>query len=241
MSSAICARYEDAAEVAAELGRVAGTLNVTLDALAQAADAAAAASEAVAASAPVLPPTARAMVTLARAVRETVRPLGLALEAQRKRLLDLRAALALSVLHTDMALLVASDLIAGTAIGDPARSIGDLTTAVASSIEEGEETRRAAAAGLLAAADAVDDAHARLLEFQRLLANWRTLVVRSGVGDRLSAGLAPIDARLGEGMRDMAALTALAARCRGLAAPVDTGDLRGAAASVVGAVRVRRG
>jgi aerotaxis receptor len=234
------ARYEDAAEVAAELGRVAGTLHVSLDALARAADAAAEASEAVAASAPVLPPTARATVTLARALRETVRPLSVALDAQRRRLLDLRAALALSVLHTDMALLVAADLIAGTAIGDPARSIGDLTTAVASSIEEAEETRRAAAAGLLAAADAVDDAHARLLEFQRLLANWRTLVVRSGVGERLSVGLAPIDARLGEGMRDMAALTALAARCRGLAAPVDTGDLRGAAASVVGAVRARR-
>ncbi|BDZ60905.1 hypothetical protein GCM10025873_06960 [Demequina sediminis] len=65
-------------------------------------------------------------------------------------------------------------------------------------------------------------------------------MVRSGVGERLSAGLAPIDARLGEGMRDMAALTALAARCRGLAAPVDTGDLRGAAESVRGAVRVSR-
>ncbi|BDZ60904.1 hypothetical protein GCM10025873_06950 [Demequina sediminis] len=85
----------------------------------------------------MLPPTARATVTLARALRETVRPLSVALDAQRTRLLDLRAALALSVLHTDMALLVAADLIAGTAIGDPARSIGDLASAVAVSIEEG--------------------------------------------------------------------------------------------------------
>lgn len=231
------ARYDAAAGLASELVTARDELARTLALLEQSTDAAAEAAASVADAAPVLVSTARAVATLARGIREDLAPLGAHLDAERARLLDLRAMLALSVLHVDMAMIFAGEALSGEAYGDPRASIADLSDTVASSVAASEHLRTGSAAGLARIADSIDAAHSRLLEFQRMMANWRNLVVRSGVSARLAGVLGPVDESLRGVLAQMQSLAKLAVACRAEAVPAPTEALLAHAAAVGGSVR----
>ncbi|MDN4482099.1 PAS domain-containing protein [Demequina lignilytica] len=230
-------RYDVAVGLASELTAARDDLQRTLALLQGSTDAAAEAAASVADAAPVLVSTARAVATLARGVGEDLTPLGAALDDQRALLLDLRASLALSVLHTDMALIFAGEALSGEAYGDPVTSIADLAQTVADSVVASDQLRTGSAEGLRRIADAIDAAHGRLLEFQRMMANWRNLVVRSGVSGRLAGVLGPVDDALRGVLGQMQGLTALAAACREQAVPAPTDRLLAHAAAVGEGVR----
>lgn len=222
-------RYEDAVEVADALATAGGRLADGLRALAQASQSAADAAGTVAEDAPVLSTTARACVTMARDAAEHLEPMVGVLGTVRTAVLDLRARLALSVLHNDMAMIFAGEVSHGEAVGDPARSVLHLGQTVATSVSEGESARQVTVDGLALIAGMVTAANEELLAFQRMLSNWRAVVVRSDVSAQLAPYLAPIDERLASGLRDMRKLSELASSCEALRAQIAASTLRDAA------------
>ncbi|WP_084073156.1 hypothetical protein [Demequina sp. NBRC 110052] len=219
---ALLARYSTAAQMAEELAAGRDRLEAGIVELVAAAGAAAAAAATADGAAPALATSARGAVSLAEAVSDDVAPLGAVLAQVRTAVLDLRAGLALSVLHADMCMIFAGEVHSGEAVGDPARSVQELARALAESVTSAERMITYASRGLEAAAERVEAADGRLREFQRLLAGWRNLVVRAGLSEALGPRLGPIDARLNGGLTEMARLAALAKDCRAMAAPVDT-------------------
>lgn len=223
-------RYEDAVEVADALATAGARLAGGLQALAQASQSAADAAGTVAEDAPVLSTTARACVTMARDAAEHLEPMVGVLGTVRTAVLDLRARLALSVLHNDMAMIFAGEMSQGEVVGDPPRSVLHLGQAVATSVAEGESARQVTVDGLALVAGMVTAANEELLAFQRMLANWRAVVVRSGVSAQLAPYVTPIDERLSAGLSDMRALTQLAGSCEALREHIAASTLRDAAA-----------
>lgn len=230
-------RYDAAAAVADELAAARAALDSTLTELASASASAASASSAVASDAPILASTARAAVTLADQLHDELRPLADLLTRVSDAIRDLRATLALSVLHNDMAMIFAGEVAAGETYGRPMRSVVDIAHTVERSTSEGSQLRRDVAHGLGAIADAVAHAQQELMGFQRLLTNWRNLVARSGVGGRIGPALNAVDERLRGGVAEMTALAELGDRCRELATPASTERLDAAASAVVAAAR----
>lgn len=229
------ARYEDATAVAATLDNANARFTVTLAGLEEAAAAAATAAATVAMEAPAAAKTAQAALSLAVTARHDLSPLSPLLAGVRASVLDLRASLALSVLHNDMAKVFASEVASGASVGDPEGTVLLLGTTVSASVREGEARRQRVREELEQVVAAIGEAHHGLLAFQRMLTNWRHVVVRSGVSHRLGALVDPIDSRLAAGLREMNDLDDVARRCAALGTTLDSDALLKAADRLVSA------
>jgi len=164
-------------------------------------------------------------------------PLGQLLADVRASVLDLRASLALSVLHNDMAMVFAREVASGASVGDPEATVVLLGATVASSVRDGEELRQHVRDELEQVAEAIGEANRALQRFQRMLTNWRHVVVRSGVSQRLGALVDPIDSRLSAGLTEMRDLDDLAQRCFTLGQTLDSDAVLAAADGLVAAAR----
>ncbi|NTV39473.1 MAG: hypothetical protein HGA51_05890 [Demequinaceae bacterium] len=231
------ARYEDATALAAALDKANADFADTLASLEAAAAAAAEAAASVAKEAPAAAKTAQAALALAVTARNDLSPLSQLLADMRASLLDLRASLALSVLHNDMALVFASEVASGASVGDPEGTVLLLGSTVSASVREGEQQRERVRRELDDVVAAIGEANVALQAFQRMLSNWRQVVVRSGVSHLLGALVAPIDGRLATGLREMHALGDLARRCESLGQGLDSTALLDAADGLVVAAR----
>lgn len=231
------ARYDDATEVAATLDAAQAQFTVTLAGLEAAAAAAADAAATVASEAPAAATTAQAALSLAVTARADFSTLGQLLADVRASVLDLRASLALSVLHNDMAMVFAREVSSGASVGDPEATVVLLGATVSNSVRDGEELRQHVRDELEQVAAAIGEANRALQGFQRMLTNWRHVVVRSGVSQRLGALVDPIDSRLSTGLREMADLDDLAQRCVSLGQTLDSGAVLEAADHLVAAAR----
>ncbi len=230
-------RYDDATAVAGRLDNANTEFTVTLAGLEAAAAAAANAAATVATEAPAASKTAQAALSLAVTARNDLSPLSQLLADVRESVLDLRASLALSVLHNDMAMVFASELASGASVGDPEGTVLLLGATVAASVREGERQSRHVREELEQVVAAIGEAYKALQAFQRMLTNWRQVVVRSGVSHRLGALVDPIDSRLSAGLREMQDLDDLAQRCAALAQTLDSDALLNAAERLVVAAR----
>jgi aerotaxis receptor len=226
-------RYDDATAVAATLDDAQAEFGVTLAGLEDAASAAAAAAATVAEEAPAAAKTAQAALSLAVTMRGDLSPLSRLLADVRASVLDLRASLALSVLHNDMAMVFVCEVASGEVVGDPDSTVWLLGTAVANSVREGEKQSQRVREELEQVVVAIGEAYGALQAFQRMLANWRQIVVRSGVSHRLGALVDPIDSRLSAGLREMDNLENLARRCVALGQTLDADALLQAADDLV--------
>lgn len=231
------ARYDDATTVAASLDSAQSAFAVTLAGLESAAAAAAGAAATVTTEAPAAAKTAQAALSLAVTARSDLVPLAQLLADVRAIVLDLRASLALSALHNDMAMVFANEVASGTAVGDPQGTVVLLGETVSTSVREGEVLSQRVREELGQAVVAMREAHGALVTFQRMLTNWRHVVVRSGVSQRLGALVDPIDSQLLAGLREMKDLDELAQRCTTLSLTLDSDALRGAAERLVIAAR----
>ncbi len=229
------ALYEDATAVAATLDKANTEFIATLSRLEAAAQAAADAAAVVATEAPAAAKTAQAALSLAVAARDDLSPLSGLLADVRASVLDLRANLALSVLHNDMAMVFANEVATGTTTGDPESTILLLGTTVLFSVREGDKQREVVRDELEQVVAAIGEANEALQGFQRMLNNWRQVVVRSGVSHRLGALVDPIDARLSVGLREMRDLDDVAHRCASLGGTLQSDALLDAAESLVNA------
>lgn len=228
-------RYEDATALAESLDDANAEFTATLERLQAAAIAAADAAATVVNEAPAAAKTAQAALALAVAAREDLSPLSQLLADVRASVLDLRASLALSVLHNDMAMVFASEVASGASVGDPESTLLLLGTTVLSSVRDGEKQRDDVRVELAQVVAAIREANEALQSFQRMLNNWRQVVVRAGVSHRLGALVAPIDSRLSAGLREMRDLDDLAERCATLGQTLDSGALLEAAETLVAA------
>lgn len=77
-------------------------------------------------------------------------------------------------------------------------------------------------------ADAADAAGKRLAEFQRMLGQWRHLVLRTGAASSLAGHLDPVDRQVSAGATQMSELRKLGEGCRRASARVDLAALRSA-------------
>ncbi|WP_291379682.1 PAS domain-containing protein [Demequina sp.] len=231
------ARYEDATEVAASLDSAQAAFVVTLEGLEDAAAAAADAAATVGTAAPAAAKTAQAALSLAVTARKDLAPLAPLLAEVRGIVLDLRASLALSVLHNDMALTFARDAASGSSVGDPQGTVVLLGETVSASVRQGEVMSQRVREELGQVVASIHEAHEALMSFQRMLTNWRHVVVRSGVSQRLGALVDPIDSRLSAGLTEMNDLDRLAQRCATLALTLESAALREAAEGLVIAAR----
>ncbi len=231
------ARYDDAKQVAATLDEAQAQFKVTLAGLEAAAAAAADAAVTVASEAPAAATTAQAALSLAVTAHADFSPLGQLLADVRASVLDLRASLALSVLHNDMAMVFAREVASGASVGDPETTVVLLGATVSASVRDGEELRQHVRDELEQVAAAIGEANRALQGFQRMLTNWRHVVVRSGVSQRLGALVDPIDSRLSAGLREMQDLDDLAQRCSTLGHTLNSGALLEAADHLVAAAR----
>jgi hypothetical protein len=227
------ARYDDATAVAATLDDAQAEFTVTLAGLEDAAAAAAAAAATVAKEAPAAAKTAQAALSLAVMAHGDLSPLSRLLADVRASVLDLRASLALSVLHNDMAMVFVCEVASGESVGDPDSTVWLLGVTVANSVREGEKQSQRVREELEQVVVAIGEAYAALQAFQRMLANWRQVVVRSGVSHRLGALVDPIDSRLSAGLREMDDLESLARRCVALGQTLDSDALLEAAEDLV--------
>ena len=216
------ARYEDATAVAATLDTAQAEFTVTLAGLEAAAAAAADAAATVATEAPAAAKTAQAALSLAEAARSDLSPLSRLLADVRASVLDLRANLALSVLHNDMAMVFAAEVGAGESIGEPDATVWLLGTAVSNSVREGEQQSQ----------------HVREELGQVVCCDWRGPTEVAGVpadADQLAArggairGLSPTRVtrrsdrqRLSAGLREIDDLDDLAKRCAALGQTLDS-------------------
>ncbi|MCB2414093.1 PAS domain-containing protein [Demequina sp. TTPB684] len=230
-------RYDDATAVAASLDRAQAAFALTLVGLEEAAAAADTAAATVAAEAPAAAKTAHAALSLAAAARANLGPLSRLLADVRAVVLDLRASLALSVLHNDMAMGFASEVAAGSSVGDPQGTVVLLGETVATSVRGGETLGRRVQEELGQVVAAISSARESLEEFQRMLTNWRHVIVRSGVSARLTGLLGPIDARLSLGLTELRDLDELASRCETLSRTLEAQQLLDAADALVIAAR----
>lgn len=230
-------RYDDATAVAATLDAAQAEFTVTLAGLEAAAAAAADAAATVATEAPAAAKTAQAALSLAVTARDDLSPLSRLLADVRASVLDLRASLALSVLHNDMAMVFVREVESGDSFGDPDSTVWLLGAAVADSVREGEKQSQRVREELEQVVAAIGEAYSALQAFQRMLANWRQVVVRSGVSHRLGALVDPIDSRLSAGLREMDNLENVAKRCVALGQTLDANALRHAADALVAAAQ----
>ena len=228
------ARYENAGEVAQALEVARVRLAVTLDALAESAIQAADAAATVVDKAPIANKAAQAALGLAGQAATDMAPLSESLARVRWSVRELRSMLALSVLHNDMAMIFAGEAAQTGGRADTSHTVLALGQTVAHSVAAGEGLRREVSAGLTSISAAIEGAHETLLAFQRMLTNWRHVVVRAGVSQELGPLVDPIDRRLASGMQEMRELTALGRQCRTLADSIDTSALQGAADRLVG-------
>jgi aerotaxis receptor len=231
------ARYDDATAVAASLDSAQAAFAVTLGGLEAAAAAAADAAATVSAEAPAAATTAQAALSLAVTARADLSPLAQLLADVRAVVLDLRASLALSVLHNDMAMVFAGEVASGASVGDPQGTVVLLGETVSTSVRKGEALSQRVREQLQQVAAAIGEAHEALLAFQRMLTNWRHVVVRTGVSQKLGALVHPIDSRLSAGLREMTDLDELAQRCTMLSLTLESGALREASERLVIAAR----
>jgi aerotaxis receptor len=231
------ARYDDATEFAATVNEAQAQFAVTLAGLEAAAAAAADAAATVASEAPAAATTAQAALSLAVTARADFSPLGQLLADVRASVLDLRASLALSVLHNDMAMVFAREVSSGAAVGDPEATVVLLGATVSNSVRDSENLRQHVRDELEQVAAAIGEANRALHGFQRMLTNWRHVVVRSGVSQRLGALVDPIDNRLSTGLREMTDLDDLARRCVTLGQSLDSNAVLEAADHLVAAAR----
>ncbi len=226
-------RYEDATAVAATLDHANTEFTATLARLEAAAAAAAEAAATVATEAPAAAKTAQAALVLAVAARDDLSPLSQLLADVRGSVLDLRANLALCVLHNDMAMIFASEVASGAKVGDPESTVLLLGSTVLSSVRNGEKQRERVRDELEQVVAAIGEANEALQGFQRMLNNWRQVVVRSGVSHRLGALVDPIDNRLSAGLREIRELDEVAQRCADLGRTLDSDALLDAAEVLV--------
>lgn len=231
------ARYEDATSLAALLASTNTQFLATLTSLQEAAAAAADAADTVATEAPAAAKTAQAALSLAISARQDLGGLTARLASVRASILDLRASLALSVLHNDQAMVFASEVQSGAEAGDPVGTVVLLGATVSKSVRQGETQINEVREGLDQVVSAIGEAHERLLAFQRMLTNWRHVVVRSGVSQRLGALVDPVDSRLATGLKEMQGLKELATRCTTLGQSLESGALLAAADALVTAAR----
>lgn len=226
-------RYDDATAVASSLDKANAEFTETLAGLEAAAQAAADASVTVATEAPAAAKTAQAALALAIAARNDLSPLSALLADVRESVLDLRASLALSVLHNDMAMVFATEVASGATTGDPESTILLLGSTVLSSVREGDKQRDVVRDDLEQVVAAIGEVNEALQGFQRMLNNWRQVVVRSGVSHRLGPLVEPIDARLSAGLREMRELDGVAHRCALLGSTLQSDSLLESAESLV--------
>lgn len=221
-------------EIAASFERLIEGVNPAIAAMEEAALGAAEASS-DAEDLKVLTTTSRAAITLAQQLRETLSALPADLRRVHRTIAEMRAALALSILHHDMAIIFAREFAEGQAIGDPVLSVQHLGQTLGVSAHDLAMLQSEAITGIGKAAALVADAQDKLVQFQRLLANWRNLVARFGAASTMGGGLSAVDARLNDGLREMNALRQLALRCGALKAPLDEARLTASARAVVDA------
>lgn len=229
--TALRAHFDDAAALADELSEARVGILATVDALAASSDAVAA----VAASdaAPALATTARGASSLAAEVSGILAPLIDLLGEVQAAIRDLTAGLALSMLHSDMAMMFVAEAHDADMAEQAAPSIRNLARTVSGLVDADESSRARVSAYLSRAASAVEIAEAPLHDFQRILSQWRSLVLRLNVGADFAHVLAPVDRQLSRGIDEMNSLSRLGHKCRELSNPVNTERLRGAAYAVV--------
>lgn len=226
-------RFEDATALAATLLDANAEFTATLEGLESAAGAAADAAARVATEAPSVAKTAQAALSLAAAARRDLSPLATLLADVRVSVLDLRVSLALSVLHSDMAMVFANEVASGASVGDLESTVVLLGATVLSSVREGDLQRQRVRDELRQVVAAIAQANEALQGFQRILNNWRQMVVRSGVSHSLGALVEPVDRRMSAGLREMKDLDDLARRCAALGETLDSDALLDAAQRLV--------
>jgi len=214
--------------LATRLEAAATDAETTLASLSTAAQTASEASEQVAADAPVLSRAGSAAVAFALDAQRHLLPLQHRLVSVRGAVLELRYRIALGSLYNDMVSAFVDEVARGEA---PAQSLGAVAPLVAHLAESLAQTgahRDRTDAELHAVAGAIGETDGAMTEFQRMLTTWRQLVVRYRVSAELSPYLAPVDAQVSAGKRQLVALRDLADECRQLAAPVDVTAVRAA-------------
>ncbi len=209
---------------------------ITMAGIADAARAAASAVEALGGETSTLSMSGRAAAGLADNATAALAPVSDSLASLRVRLLDLRMAVSLAKLHNDMMGMFAFEASAGGAHPEPADGIAVLSAALAASMEAADAVHRGACADLEAVSKQIAEAAARMWTFQKMLSQWRTLVVRSDVGAQVGHELAPVDARVSRGATEMSNLSKFGLRCATLAKELARQDLRGSVARVSMAV-----
>jgi aerotaxis receptor len=229
----LMAFWAGAGELARTLKGAKATMQQTLRQLEFGAQAAAEASAPVSYEAPILTTTAIAVMKVARHANQELVPLTADLDTARDAVLDLLVAMSVAHLQSDMALVFAREYQLGQTIGDPIVSARHLAQALGEATDGVQQVSAQVSWQLRQVTEHIDEAQSHLLEFQRLLSDWRNLAVKLGVADQISDLLEPVDARLDVGMGEMRELARLGATCRQYSTPVDIGVLRDAADAVV--------
>ena len=230
--AAVRTRLSEYLELAASLGAEADSLSNSVGNLARTVAVAADASEQVAGSAPVLARAAAAAANLAHEASAHLQSLPASLNATRRELLELRSLVALGVLHTSAAESFAVEVARGEAGGNALESREVRCPALEATGSTLEQSWNKVGVDIADIAAQIDQATEELSQFQRMLLDWRNLVVRFRMTGVLSGMLGDIDGQESRSRARMASLRALAAQCRELARPLDLTKLRRALARV---------
>ncbi len=228
----IRAQLSDYLLLAHELGEQSESLQPAVGNLARVVAVAAQASEQVAGSAPVLVRAASAAASLAQEASVSLETLPGLLTAARADLLALRQYLAVAVLHNAAAESFAIDIARGEAPGEAMASLGVLCEALENTVghldAEWADTGRI----LLDVADTIERVGNQLADFQRMLLDWRNLVIRFRLSGALSSMLSDVDQQETRTRARVVAFRALTEKCRGLVKPLPAARLHDSVAAL---------
>lgn len=228
----LLARLDSFQQLAEALAVASTAATETIRGLRDATAMASQASESVASSAPVLSRAAGAMTVRCLETAERIDELSEQLTEVREWLLELRFRISLARLHDDMVMAFALEVLDGKAPPEGLGYIPPLCAALQEGLEVVARDMALVATTLRTVAHDIDDAGERLKDFQRLTATWRLLVPRYQMSRQLDPYVAPIDAQLLVGHRQMAGLRDLARRCVAEAVPFDPRPLLGPVAQI---------
>lgn len=226
------ARLVEYTALARSLSTEAESLRGSVGNLSRTVTAAAAASEEVGGSAPVLARAAAAAAALSDETSAHLQALPALLQATQAELMQLRVVVAMCVLHSAAAESFAVEIAKGEASGDAMGSLELLCAAIERTVAAVEREWNSVGVRVTEAADHIEEAADRLAKFQRMLLDWRNLVVRFRLSGQLSGMLGDIDGQEVRSRARMKSLRDLAAECRDAAKPLDLNRLRQAVSRV---------
>lgn len=230
--SLLLSRLDGYQQLATALSAASTDVTGTVASLRDATESAARASETVVTSAPVLARVAGAMAVRCREAVETVDALCARLAEVREWFLELRFRISLARLHDDMVMAFGLEVLDGREPPERLHDVAPLCAALHEGVEVLARDLSLVASTLGDVVEDVERVSQVLQDLQHLIATWRLLVPRQQLSRELGPYVAPIDAQLLEGHRQMASLRALAARCAAEAVPFDPERLRGPVAQI---------